>query len=152
MKDLKSPNNRNLTLATKDEKTTFIIILCTLAAIDNKIKPEEMDYITTLASEIDIKIPPSFFKTPQEVCLQKAAEIKNRQLALELLKNMFALAYTDETFSDSEREFIITISEALNIPPQKVNEISAWIVDRIIWLQKASLIFENTQPHKGERK
>lgn len=143
MTNLMVANKNSLKTAKKDEKVAFITILCMLSAIDNNIRPEEIEYIEDLASEMQIEVLPSFYTYPKELCSCKAARIKNRQLALELLKNMFALAYTDNTFTDSEGHFICTISEALNIEPQKVTEISSWIIDRIIWLEQASLIFED---------
>lgn len=130
--------------ASKEEKTSFILILCTLAAIDGKVKPEEIAYIEELASEMKVEIKPSFFNCSIEKTLTKAAQIKNRRFALELLKYMFALAYTDNVFVDSEGQYICKISEALNIEPQKVNSISSWVIDRIIWLEQAVLIFEET--------
>lgn len=143
MTNLMVANKDNLKIAPKEEKTAFIIILCMLAAIDNNIKPEEIDYIEELAVEMQIKVLPTFFTYPKELGVCKASQIKNRQLALELLKNMFALSYTDDTFSDSEGHFICTISEALHVEAQKVSEISSWIIDRIIWLEQAALIFED---------
>lgn len=144
MTNLMVADKNSLTAAGKDERTAFITILCMLSAVDGKIRPEEIEYIEDLAADMQIEILPTFFEYPQELCVCKAARIKNRRLALELLKNMFALAYTDNTFSDEEGQFICTISEALKIEPQKVSEISSWIIDRIIWLEQAALIFEET--------
>lgn len=144
MTNLMVADKNNLNIAGKDEKTAFITILCMLCAIDGKIKNEEVEYIEELAEKMQIDILPTFFEYPKELCVCKAARIKNRRFALELLKNMFALAYTDENFSDEEGQFICTISEALKVEPQKVSEISSWIIDRIIWLEQAALIFEET--------
>lgn len=144
MKNLNVANKKKITSLTKSEKTAFITILCMLAAIDNKVRQEEIDYITDLANDMQIEINSSFFNYPPELAVCKAALIKDRRVALELLKNMFALAYTDNNFTDSEGQLICTISEALNVSPQKVSEISSWIIDRIIWLEQAMLIFEET--------
>lgn len=133
----------------KEEKAAFITILCMLSAIDGTIRDEEVEYIEELAAQINTDVKQSYFTYPAELGVCKAALIKNRRLALELLKNMFALAYTDNIFTDSEGHFICEISDALNIEPQKVSEISSWIIDRIIWLEQAALIFEETPATNG---
>lgn len=125
-----------------EEKNIFITVLCSLASADGKIKPEEMQYIDDLAQSAGIEIKPVFFSCPTEKSIQLAAQIQNRHLALVLLKHMFILAYTDNEFSDSEGNFICKISQALTIEPEKVQEISSWVIDRIIWLEQAEQIFE----------
>ena len=142
MTNLNVSNRAKIKSLSKSEKTAFITILCMLAAIDGRIRPEEVEYLEELADEMQIELNQSFFEYPPELAVCKAALIKDRSLALELIKNMFALAYTDNTFSDSEGQLICTISEALNIDANKVSEISSWIIDRIIWLEQAALIFE----------
>lgn len=124
-----------------DEKEFFITILGTLAAIDG-IKPEEIEFIKTLAVKFDLPLEERFFTYSPQECIANASRITNRALALELIKDMFILAYTDETFSDLEGEFICTIARALNIEAYKIKEISNWIIDRIIWLEQGNLIFE----------
>ena len=134
----------------KEEKAAFITILCMLSGTDGTIREEEIEYILELADQMGTEVKQCYFDYPRELGVCKAALIKNRRLALELLKNMFALAYTDNVFSDSEGHFICEISEALKIEPQKVSEISSWIIDRIIWLEQAALIFEeNPTPDGG---
>lgn len=142
-------NQSNFRFINKEEKAAFLTILCMLSAIDGNIRDEEIEYITDLASQMEAELKPSYFNYPQELGVCKAALIKDRRLALELLKNMFALAYTDNIFTDSEGHFICEISEALKIEPQKVSEISSWIIDRIIWLEQAALIFEETPATHG---
>lgn len=142
MKELYTHSHDYLKEATDEEKNIFITVLCTLASADGKIKPEEMEYIDGLARKSDIEIRPVFFSCPAETCIEKAAQIQNRHLALALLKHMFVLAYTDNEFSDSEGNFICRISQAMNIEAEKVQEISSWVIDRIIWLEQAAQIFE----------
>lgn len=144
MSRLMVANQNRFKTLKKEEKTAFIALLCMLSAIDGTIRNEEIDYIKELAEQMGTDIKQSYFTYPRELGVCKASLIKDRRLALELLKNMFALAYTDNLFSDSEGHFICEISDALNIEPQKVSEISSWIIDRIIWLEQAALIFEET--------
>ena len=149
MSKLMVADNNKFKLLKKEEKTAFITILCMLSAIDGNIRTEETEYIKELAEQMQTEVKQSYFNYPRELGVCKAAMIKDRRLALELLKNMFALAYTDNIFTDSEGRFICDISDALKIEPQKVSEISSWIIDRIIWLEQAALIFEETPTSDG---
>lgn len=137
----KTSKTSPLSTATEYEKELFLTILGTLAAIDG-IKPEEIEFIKMLAIRYDQPIDECFFTSSPQKCILNASRITNRALALELIKNMFILAYTDETFSDLEGEFICTIGQALNIETYKIKEISSWIIDHIIWLEQGNLIFE----------
>lgn len=135
--------------ATPEEKEVFLSTLCTLAQIDSKIKPEEMSFIESIASEMKVPLKSHFFRYSQEICIQKISQIHNRRLGLELIKDLLAIAYTDDNFSDSEGHFICKIGDALKIEAQKIGEISSWLIDHIIWLEQERLIFE-TADIKGE--
>ncbi len=128
--------------ASDEEKEIFVMILCTLAGIDGKISPDETSLIESLAAAIKIEIKLRFFSTPQSLCIKYANKISQRRLKLELIKYMLILAYTDKDFSDQEGNFICKISETLNIEPEKVGQISSWIIDRVIWLEQEPVIFE----------
>jgi hypothetical protein len=127
-------------LSTK-EKEFFISSLCTLAGIDGKIKPEELEFLEETAHNIGLELQPAYFEYSEEFCITEASHNKNNRLSLELLKYMFALAYTDSEFAEEEGHFISSLAEALNIAPQKASEISSWVIDRIIWLEQGDLIF-----------
>ncbi len=128
--------------ATKEEKDIFLSILCTLSAIDGHSSDSEIEFIEDIAKDIGVELKPTYFSIDENFCINKASFISNRRLALEIVKYMLALSYTDNSFSDKEGNFICKITEALNIEPQKVSEISSWIIDRIVWLEQAYLIFE----------
>lgn len=142
MKELNTLHNNYLKKAGAEEKNFFITALCKLASSDGKINPEELQYIEELANKAGIEIKPCFFNCPENACFEEARQFTNRKLALALLKHMFILAYTDNVFSDSEGYFICQISSALKIEPEKVQEISSWVIDHIIWLEQAEKIFE----------
>lgn len=138
------------THATAEEKEVFLTVLCTLANLDGEITPEEIKYIEAIAQKMEIELKPRFFNVPPEQCLRYAGVINTRRLALELIKYMLALAYTDKNFADSEGVFIGKMSAALHVEPEKVSEISSWVIDRIIWLEQAVVIFEDYDFDKGE--
>lgn len=133
---------------TKKERSGFISILCTLANIDNKISTDELLFIQETAEQIGLEVKPSFFSCNEASCTKIASSITNRRLALETLKYMLALAYTDNNFSDTEAHFIQKMTKALKIEPQKVKDMSSWIIDRIIWLEEGHIIFEENSASK----
>ncbi len=139
-----------ITNATREEKEAFLTILCTLANLDGGISPEEIKLIEAIAQKMDITLEQRFFNVAPELCFKIARSITTRRLSLELIKYMLALAYTDKNFSDSEGVFIGKMSAALGIESEKVSEISTWVIDRIIWLEQAVVIFEDYDFDKGE--
>ena len=68
--------------------------------------------------------------------------IKNRHLALELIKEMCMLSHVDNLLSDEETLFIGKVGIALGIEMEKIEQISNWVIDRIIWMEQAKYIFE----------
>lgn len=139
-----------ITNASTEEKEAFLTILCTLANLDHEILPEEIKLIEAIAQKMSIKLEQRFFNVPPELCFKIAHAITTRRLSLELIKYMLALAYTDKNFSDSEGVFIGKMSAVLGVESEKVSEISTWVIDRIIWLEQAVVIFEDYDFDKGE--
>ena len=138
----KNAENEYFNSLSVKEKSILLAIICTLAKIDGQLHPDEKTFLHDLAHDLKIEFSPRYFSLSVQECLKYATEITNRRLALEIIKHMLILAYTDSEFSDSEGEFIGQISEALNIEAKKVSEISSWIIDRIIWLEQEVVIFE----------
>ena len=142
--------SRCLQDATAKEKSFFLATLCTMARIDGNLKKSEQRYIEERAAITKTELAPKIYGCSATDCCRLAAKIKNRRLALELIKYLFILAYTDNEFTDTEGRFICDIGEALHLEPQKISQISSWIIDRIIWLEQEALIFEETE-NKGTR-
>ena len=134
--------NSCLLNASNKEKGIFMMVLCTLAKTDNSLHPKEKSFLNSLADALHIELTPRYFNTPKSICLKYIGQITNRRLALELIKYMLILTYTDDNFTDSEGAFIGETANALQIEASKVGEISSWIIDRIIWLEQESVIFE----------
>jgi hypothetical protein len=132
-----------LNKATPEEKKAFFQVLVCLSGIDGKTDDEELTYITKAASEQNITDFQEIcnFKDDQEV-IENVKVIQNRKLALELLREMCMLAHVDNILSDEETLFIGKIGLALGVEIEKIEQISNWIIDRIIWLEQAKIIFE----------
>lgn len=69
-------------------------------------------------------------------------KIKNRKLALELIKEMCLLANADSDLSDNETLLIGRVGQAMGVELEKIQQISQWVIDRIIWLEEGKIIFE----------
>ena len=68
--------------------------------------------------------------------------IDNRKAALELIKEMCILAHADNELSESETLLIGRVGQAMGIELEKIQQISQWVIDRIIWMEEAKIIFE----------
>ena len=55
---------------------------------------------------------------------------------------MCTLAHVDGALSDEETLLIGKIGLALGIKIEKIEQISEWVVEHIIWCEQAKLIFE----------
>ena len=77
-----------------------------------------------------------------EEIITQASLITNRQAALQLIKEACFLANSDGDLSDREILLIGKIGQAMNVELEKVEEISNWVVEKIIWIEKGKIIFE----------
>ena len=68
--------------------------------------------------------------------------INNRRAALELIKEMCVLAHADDELSDSETLLIGRVGRAMGVELEKIEQISKWVIDRLVWLEEGKIIFE----------
>ena len=78
-----------------------------------------------------------------EEIIESVKVINNRRIALELIKEMCMLAHADNELSESETLLIGKVGLAMGIDLEKIAQISQWVIDRIIWLEEAKVIFED---------
>ena len=139
-------NNKSfVTQMSEEEKVIFLKILVALAKCDGNFEDEEKAFIKDSAiafgltkEHVDEILAPM---TNEEI-INKAAKIKSRQAALQLIKEACLLANSDGNLSEEEIILIGKIGQAMNIELEKIEEISQWVVDRIIWLERGKIIFE----------
>ncbi len=139
-------NNKSfVTQMSEEEKVIFLKILVALAKCDGNFEDEEKAFIKDSAiafgltkEHVDEILAPM---TNEEI-INKAAKIKSRQAALQLLKEACLLANSDGDLSEDEIILIGKIGQAMNVELEKIEEISQWVVDRIIWLERGKIIFE----------
>lgn len=138
-------------LATLDEtqRLTFIKILAKLTAVDGHIDEIEKDFVSDLAIRYGIpssRMAEIWQETSVDELAKEAEKINNRGAALLLVKEMCMLAHADDELSDEEVFLIGRIGEAMGVSPQKVQDISNWVIERLIWLERGRLIFEEVSP------
>lgn len=135
------PSNLN-NASTKEKKAFFQVLLC-LANIDGRTDDDELNFVIQAAQKHGIKNIDDLLNFNDEHDVIKNAKIiKDRALALELIKEMCTLSHIDNVLSDKETLFIGQIGQALNVEMDKIEQISNWVIDRIIWLEQAKIIFE----------
>lgn len=132
-----------LSKANEAEKKAFFHVLICLANIDENFDENELSFIKDAAKTHGIKDLEELYNygSPEKV-IKEAKIIKDRHLAMELIREMCILSHVDNYLSDSETLFIGQVGLALGIELEKIEQISNWIIDRIIWLEQAKLIFE----------
>ena len=132
-----------LSAATPAQKKAFFQALVCLSGVDGHTDKEEIDYITKTAQNhnvVDFTEICNF--TDIDDVIENVKIINNRPLALELLRELCTLAHVDNVLSDEETLFIGKIGLAMGIEIEKIEQISEWIVEHIIWREQAKLIFE----------
>ena len=121
---------------TEDQRIAFLKAFSRLAAADGHLDPEEKEFIRHVAVSFGVSS-----RRVDEI-LQIDKTIDNRRAALELIKEMCVLAHADDELSDEETALIGKVGMAMGIDLDKIEQISNWVIDRLIWLEEAKIIFE----------
>lgn len=148
MADISENYTNNFESLTDEQKIIFLRTLIFLANADDSFDDEELSFIETIADEygLDKKLIQKYIKNDsQEILLADLKKISPRRVALELIKEMCFLAHSDDVLSDRETLFIGKAGQAMGIELEKIEQISNWVIDRIIWLEQARLIFEDVK-------
>ncbi len=130
---------------SEDEKVVFLRVLATLARIDGNFDGDEQAFVKDIA--VIFGVPQSKFDVilaslSDDELVKEAAKIKNRQAALQLIKEACLLANSDGDLSEREVVLIGRIGQAMGIELEKIEQISQWVIDRIVWLEQGKMIFE----------
>lgn len=129
--------------ASEAEKKVFFQVLLHLSSVDGHIDDSELEFISEAAKSQGINEVNTMadYKDEAEI-IENVKIIKNRHLALELICKMCMLSHADNVLSDEETLFIGKVGIALGIEMEKIEQISNWVIDHIIWLEQAKMIFE----------
>lgn len=129
---------------SQEHKTIFLKALVYLAGIDGNRDEQEVRYIKDAAEHYNIDCPEKIFeKVSEEDIIKELKKINNRRVCLELIKEMCLLGHSDSDLTDDETLFIGHAGLAMGIELSKIEQISNWIIDKIIWLEQGKIIFED---------
>ena len=122
-----------------EEKILFLRLIIKIISEDGEIDKYERQFIRNLAKQYQIPAEyaeqinaPSNF----EELVKEAQETLDRKKSLYLIKELLAVANTDNEFSEDEVEFVVKVSEKLGIESEKVVELNQLVLDRLNWLKR----------------
>lgn len=124
---------------TIDEKILFLRLIIKIISEDGEIDKYERQFIRNLAKQYQIpaeygeqiNAPSSF-----DDLITQAQNCLDRKKSLYLIKELLAVANTDNEFSEDEVDFVVRISEKLGIESEKVVELNQLVLDRLNWLKR----------------
>ena len=129
---------------SQEQKIIFLKALLYLANIDGNRDEDEIKYIKNAVLNYKIKDLQAIFKpTTEEEIIEELKTIEDRRICLELIKEMCLLGHSDSDLSDEETLFIGHAGLAMGIELEKIEQISNWVIDKIIWLEQGKIIFED---------
>ena len=134
-----------LTKLNEEQRVAFMKALARLANADGVLDPEEKKFIEQVALIYGVpaqRVEEILQIDNDEEIVNAVKIIDNRRAALELIKEMCVLAHADSELSDSETLLIGKVGLAMGVELEKIEQISQWVIDRVIWLEQAKLIFE----------
>ena len=130
---------------SEEQKIIFLKAFAHLARADGDFEEIERKFIMNIAGLYGISedhMPEILAENTDAYIIEEVAKIKDRRAAMELVKEMCMLAHVSDDFGDAELLFISKVGQAMGIEPEKIEQISKWVIDRIIWLEEGKLIFE----------
>ncbi|MGN0914080.1 MAG: TerB family tellurite resistance protein [Alphaproteobacteria bacterium] len=144
--DLKMETDMDcLAQLNEDQKIAFMKAFARLAAADGNVDEDEIAYIKSVAVVYGVspqRVNEILKVDSDDEVVEAVKIINNRRAALELIKEMCILAHADDVLSDEETVLIGKIGMAMGVDLEKIEQISNWVIDRIIWLEEAKIIFE----------
>lgn len=146
MTNLGMEMNMNILAKLDDnQRVAFMKALASVANADGKLDPEEIEFIKDVAVIYGVpqnRVQEILQISDADDVVNAVQTIDNRRAALELIKEMCILAHADNELSDSEVLLIGRVGQAMGVELEKIEQISRWVIDRVIWLEEAKLIFE----------
>lgn len=130
---------------TEEQRIAFLRAFAKMAGVDGHFDDCERDFIYMAATDLGIsseKTDQILLNLDTETVVNDVKCIKDRRAALELVKQLCVLAHTDNVLSDEETLFIGEVGQAVGLELEKIEEISQWVIDYLVWFEQGKLIFE----------
>lgn len=130
------------------QRIAFLATIAHLARVDGEFDGDEKQFFVDLAKLYNLTkddAKEAIRPRTEEEALATVKTITDKGFALVLIREMFYLGYEDGDLSDSEILFISKVGMALNIPLEKMEQISNWVIRGIEWEEEGSEIFSDYQ-------
>jgi len=128
-----------------EEKILFLKLIIRLITKDGKVVASEKEFIRNIAKQYQISKKYTAEINQQnsdEELFAMAKSLLNRRKSLFLLKELFTVANTDNDLADSEIDFLIALSEALEIENSKVAEINKVVLEQLNVIEHLQEVLE----------
>ena len=143
IKETKALNKEIMDMLTEEQKIVFLKTLLYISKIDGEVAQGEAKFIKKMANKYKIENLSKIFEPASEQkILSELKILRQRRVAMELIKEMFRLGHTDYELGDEEILFIGRVAAVTGIEIKKVEQISTWIIDYVIWKEQEKIIFE----------
>jgi len=125
-------------------KIAYMKAFVKLANADGKFDDNERKFIENMAKSylLPKSCLPEIFSASDRSVVASVKNIKSRRAALELVRDLCFLAYSDNDFSDKEEVLIAKIGKAMGVSAEKLEEIRSWVLKKLILNEEAKLVFE----------
>ena len=138
-------NDEYIKSLSSAEKLVFLKLLCRMIKADETIDNDEINFLKIAAARygVDNNTLVNIIKGADGIDIsEEAAQITNRQHALQLIKELCVLANIDDDLHDNELDVIIDAARAMNIEDEKVILINRWVLDSLILSKTGKVIME----------
>ncbi len=143
IEEKKALNKEIMDMLTEEQKIVFLKTLLYISKIDGEVAQGEAKFIKKMANKYKIENLSKIFEPASEQkILSELKILRQRRVAMELIKEMFRLGHTDYELGDEEILFIGRVAAVTGIEIKKVEQISTWIIDYVIWKEQEKIIFE----------
>lgn len=136
-------------LATDEEiRIAYLKAFTRLACADGVFDEKEKFFIKNLAKTYQIsenRIDDILNCPDDNQIIEEVKKITSRQIALHLIRELCVLAHADDVLTDEETLFIGRIGQAMGVELDKIEQISNWVIDKIILAEEAKIIFEEVR-------
>ncbi len=127
------------------EKLVFLRMIIRLIGKDGRIDDNERSFMKELAEQYHI--PKEYGaqinkKSTEDELIAEAQGLLNRKKSIYLIKELLMVANVDNDLEDSEIDFVIKVSKALNIEDQKVSDLNQLVLDQIRLQDRLAKVLE----------
>lgn len=128
---------------TDDQKVVFLKTLLFLSQQDGEVDNNEIVFIKKMAGRYRVEnVQNVFAHTTEDQLMAELKVLTSRHAALDLIKELFLLGHSNMDLKVEEILFINRVANALDISPEKVEQISRFVIDMLILQEQGKIIFE----------